>query len=114
MPYIDKKRADRLTSGLGVALTPGDLNFMFSTLAAEYIEAKGLSYQTINDISGAMTEALAEFRRRIVVPYEDQKRRTGADPYVEVRPVRSGGIPIIEKPDDNWIERVGATRKDEV
>jgi hypothetical protein len=42
---------------------------------------KGQSYQTFNDISGAMTEALAEFRRRIIVPYEDRKIKENGDVY---------------------------------
>jgi hypothetical protein len=33
----------------------------------------GLSYQTINDIVGALEGAKLEFYRRVAVPYEDKK-----------------------------------------
>ena len=47
-----------------------------------YLEAKGESYKTINDIVGALEGAKAEFQRRIVAPYEDKKRQINGDVYV--------------------------------
>jgi hypothetical protein len=78
MPYIkigERKAAREHPSGAG------ELNFAITVLLIKYAYAKGLSYQTINDISGACTEALAEFRRRVVVPYEDKKIQENGDVY---------------------------------
>tara|TARA_Y100000034_G_scaffold113340_1_gene148261 strand:+ start:3113 stop:3424 length:312 start_codon:yes stop_codon:yes gene_type:complete len=51
----------------------GDINFAFCTIIDAFIRQKGLRYQTISDIIGALEGAKAEFQRRIVGPYEDQK-----------------------------------------
>lgn len=51
----------------------GDLNYAFTVLAKDYISRKGLNYQNINDVIGALEGAKAEFQRRTVAPYEDTK-----------------------------------------
>lgn len=99
MPYIKREDARDLNHGVRTAATPGELNYQISQLLATYIEDNGLSYQTLNDVSGAATEALAEFRRRIVVVYEDLKRQIGVDPYFHVHPH------VVERP-QTWINRV--------
>lgn len=83
MPYITKaKRAEiQLRGGLDSSSTCGDLNYYLTWVIRDYLELKGLSYQTINDISGALTECLAEFRRRIVINYEDSKIKSNGDVY---------------------------------
>lgn len=85
MPYISAQAKEELHTHRG-AKHPGELNYCLSAIIAAYIEDNGLSYQVLNDVSGAMTEALAEFRRRIVIPYEGVKQITGVDPYEEIRP----------------------------
>lgn len=111
MPYIEELDALRmqLSAGAEEGMTirnPGELNAVISACAAQYIKRNGLSYQTINDVSGALTEALAEFRRAIVVPYEDTKLydRSVArfDPY---RGLRAGAT----ETQDDWAARL---RKD--
>jgi len=42
---------------------------------------QGPSYQTINDIIGALEGAKMEFYRRVVVPYEDKKIKDNGDVY---------------------------------
>ena len=42
---------------------------------------KGLNYQTCNDVMGALEGAKAEFYRRVVGPYEDQKIEENGDVY---------------------------------
>ena len=85
MPYVTKERRDALTRTLlplpDTAKTAGELNYMITTLLIKYWEEHGHIYKTINDISGACTEALAEFRRRIVGKYEDQKIKENGDVY---------------------------------
>lgn len=82
MPYIKPdKYNDVRATGLEYANNSGELNYQFTMLAIEYLEQHGLSYSTCNDISGALTECLAEFRRRVVAPYEDKKIAENGDVY---------------------------------
>ena len=59
----------------------GELNYAITSLILMYWATQGGNYQSINDISGACTEALAEFRRRVVGKYEDQKIKENGDVY---------------------------------
>lgn len=78
MPYIVNDR--RATSRTHPA-TAGELNYAFTELMLYYTRFKGLNYQTINDIIGAAEGAKAEFQRRVVAPYEDEKIRMNGDVY---------------------------------
>lgn len=80
MPYIDKD-ARKEIAGQRLPETPGELNFVFTIFAKEYLDAKGLSYSTINDIIGALEGAKLEFYRRIAVPYENTKIEANGDVY---------------------------------
>lgn len=80
MPYIDPKRREQLDEGseLGNA---GELNYSLTCIINWYLETKGLSYQTINDIVGALDGAKVEFQRRVAAPYEDKKKGINGDVY---------------------------------
>lgn len=78
MPYI--KQEER-PFAFDEGTTPGELNYSFSCMAQAYINRKGLSYQTINDIVGALEGAKLEFYRRVAVPYEDKKIVENGDVY---------------------------------
>lgn len=78
MPYIDQERRTRVDA-YGYPNNAGELNYVLTMIVADYVAKKGQSYQTFNDISGAMTEALAEFRRRVIVPYEEGKIKENGD-----------------------------------
>lgn len=79
MPYIPKASREAMVTG--AAESPGDLNYQFTMLAILYVRRNGLSYQTINDVVGALEGAKAEFQRRIVNPYEDTKIVANGDLY---------------------------------
>jgi hypothetical protein len=83
MPYIEPARRETVLDTSGPS-TAGELNFCFSLLAGLYVETQGLSYQTINDIVGALEGAKMEFYRRIAVPYEEQKLKENGDVYDQV------------------------------
>jgi hypothetical protein len=90
MPYIHSERRKAIINDSHIdhnstIMTPGELNYYITTVIIEYFKYHGASYQTINDISGAMTECLAEFRRRIVVPYEKKKIKQNGDCYDQVK-----------------------------
>ena len=75
MPYIPQKERDEEWRHAG------ELNYHFTRMIVGYFEDKGLSYQTINDILGALEGAKLEFYRRVVVPYEDKKIVENGDVY---------------------------------
>lgn len=86
MPYIKpevraqfRKEADG--GGNPSTITPGELNYELTWKLTKYIEFNGLSYQTINDIIGALESAKLEFYRRVVAPYEDTKINENGDVY---------------------------------
>jgi len=81
VPYIKQRDRERAEPVLAVCNTAGELNFAFTKLAIEYVGRHGLSYQTCNDIVGALDGAKAEFQRRVVAPYEDKKIIENGDVY---------------------------------
>ena len=84
MPYITRDRrreADPRSMDWIDAENAGELNFQITCLLLSYLNNKKLSYQTINDILGALEGAKAEFYRRIAVPYEQSKIRQNGDVY---------------------------------
>jgi len=82
MPYINKEFRDSLRPGAeDVPQNPGELNFVFTEHICNYISNHGLSYQTINDILGALEGAKLEFYRRVAVPYEETKKLENGDVY---------------------------------
>lgn len=86
MPYIRQIRRDKFRK-MGesghhpITENPGDLNYEFTLKIKKYIEVNGLSYQTINDIVGALEGAKLEFYRRVAAPYEDTKIKENGDVY---------------------------------
>lgn len=80
MPYIKEKDRKRL-GRVSIPTTPGELNFIFTAVILTYIKRKGLSYQTINDIVGALECCKLEFNRRVVVDYETKKIIENGDVY---------------------------------
>ncbi len=81
MPYLKQEDRDRIDDGQ-IPTTPGELNYLITTLAVEYIMANGLSYQKINDVVGALEGAKLEFYRRMAAPYEDEKIKSNGDVYL--------------------------------
>jgi len=80
MPYIKKKRREELD----IRPDPqnaGELNYIITTQLSNYIFINGESYQTFNDIIGALEGAKLEIYRRLIVPYEDRKAMENGDVY---------------------------------
>ena len=90
MPYIEQDQKDRINNaafelyeyfGKGYDLTPGQFNYVVTQLCLEYLDRKGMSYTTLNEINGVLDSVAKEFYRRVVVPYEDKKREENGDVY---------------------------------
>jgi hypothetical protein len=83
MPYIpdaNRKEVDPQYESRSPR-NPGELNYVFTTLIKRYLEDQEISYQTINDVMGALEGAKLEFYRRVAVPYENTKLSLNGDAY---------------------------------
>jgi len=81
MPYITLDDRYELITLESAAESPGDLNFLFTHWITQYLKTQGLSYQTINDVMGALEGAKMEFYRRVAAPYEDGAKDRNGDVY---------------------------------
>jgi hypothetical protein len=81
MPYIKDTEIKRAIRAGAPPENAGELNYAFTMIAKKYLKEKGLSYQTCNDIVGALDNAKGEFKRRIQDPYEDVKIKENGDVY---------------------------------
>jgi hypothetical protein len=76
VPYIKREDRRKFKHGLGeltFAETPGELNYLFTKIATEYLSMNGENYQHFNDVLGALEGAKLELYRRRIAPYEDTK-----------------------------------------
>ena len=85
MPYITQRERDHfLDDGIfpvRPANNAGQLNYQLTELCEKYLYQKRYSYQTMNDIIGALEGCKLEFYRRVAVPYEDKKIEENGDVY---------------------------------
>ncbi len=88
MPYV--KSEHRTDETIFYPENPGELNYAITMLLIVYLENKGLAYTNIAETLAACTEAGAEFRRRVLVPYEEQKRAENGDVYPPT--LTNGGV----------------------
>lgn len=78
MPYITKKARSCLALG-ETAKCAGELNYLLTLMVHRYFKENGTNYQAINDVVGALEGCKAEFQRRVVAKYEDEKRAINGD-----------------------------------
>ena len=88
MPYViqaSRARLQPIADGLARSLptdpTAGELNYLFTRLALEFVRRRGMSYQSVNDVTGALHNCASEFYRRVAAPYEDAKIRENGDVF---------------------------------
>jgi hypothetical protein len=62
-------------------ITCGILNYIITKIILAYLETKGKSYQTCNDIIGVLDNVKHEFRRRVQDGYEEEKIKQNGDVY---------------------------------
>lgn len=79
MPYVEQSKREAIADRVIRPANAGELNYLLTETIRSYWIHSPRNYQSINDISGAMTEALAEFRRRVVVDYENKKIKLNGD-----------------------------------
>lgn len=63
------------------------MNYVITKLAIARIKDVGLSYETLKSVHGDIELAAAEFKRRLLNPYEDGKiaNRSNGDVYDGLR-----------------------------
>jgi hypothetical protein len=78
MPYIAKKNRLKFEEPLHELVenieTDGDLNYCVSMLMHQILRKRGIQYQNMNNIMGAIDCAKMEFYRTVASPYEDMKK----------------------------------------
>jgi predicted DNA-binding protein with PD1-like motif len=87
MPYIKqrdrlyyKATLDRLSQI--VIETPGELNYLLTSIANQYLNDNKVSYGTFNNIIGALESAKLEFYRRQIAEYEEKKIEENGDLFL--------------------------------
>ena len=81
MPYIKVEDRYCLLKEGSPPQTAGELNFMFTRLAMDYLAIQGKNYSTLNTVVGALECAKQGFYRRVIVPYENIKLEENGDVY---------------------------------
>lgn len=84
MPYIKESRRQELLVGGKVPETSGELNFWLTKSIIHYINRKGLSYNTLNEVIGVLECIKQELYRRVISPYEDKKVIENGDVFQSV------------------------------
>jgi hypothetical protein len=90
MPYIKLENREYFKEMLEkldrcAISTPGELNFLFIEVVKQYMVTHAESYQTYNDIFGALECCQFELYRRKIAGYEDKKVSENGDVFVEVK-----------------------------
>jgi hypothetical protein len=80
MPYITQDNRTKLELQVKEPVSAGELNYIITTLIRDYYN-KSPSYQSVNDVVGALEGAKLEFYRRVAAPYEDTKIILNGDVY---------------------------------
>ena len=92
MPYIDKGGREMIDPDLGPildlihadngqTLQQGELNYIITKIIDKWTSSRGLSYATINEVVGVLNCVVAEYYRRVAVPYEKRKADSNGDVY---------------------------------
>jgi len=78
MPYIPQP--DR-PEAAHHPVNAGELTFAMTVLVINYIRRKGLRYQTLCEVQGALQCTSQELYRRVIAPYEDRAAERNGDVY---------------------------------
>lgn len=87
MPYIKQNKRKELEEVFGrkpmnigfLCNNPGELNYLISNIILGYLDKKGESYSTFNELMGVLECVKQEFYRRSVADYEEEKMKINGD-----------------------------------
>lgn len=86
MPYIHQEVRDRIDAG-GAIYSPGELSYAITKLVTNYVSGPQ-RYFTYAVVVGVLVLTTIEFIRRVIFPYEDEKRIRNGDVYITKRTER--------------------------
>jgi len=111
MPYIKSEDRELFKDTLPYVITDirkfpqeqraGMLNYCITELLDSYRDGEW-NYQQLNDVVGMLESCKSEFERRLVAPYEDEKRNENGDVEIYAR---------VEKKKQDEIEDMINTQK---
>ena len=85
MPYIPEEDRHDMTHYINLLsiqiITPGELNYVVSRLLHKAVESDSRNYENMSRYRAALLDAAEEYYRRVMAPYEDEKRRENGDVY---------------------------------
>lgn len=85
MPYIPgserKFKCTSLADEDGTPLTAGQFNYLITQSCIGHLTDRGLNYEALNEIIGALECAKLELYRRVAAPYEQSKMKQNGDVY---------------------------------
>jgi len=86
MPYIKQEQREGLDSNIETLAYKirdvGELNYVISSLAGRIAKRQPrFNYAMLSSIRAEITDAADEFYRRVMAPYEDNKRQQNGDVY---------------------------------
>ena len=84
MPYINPEIRAEILLNPEAILNAGELNYYISTLIDHFINKKGKSYSTINEVIGSLECVKLELYRRIAAPYENTKLQENGEVYTKL------------------------------
>ena len=80
MPYIKQDRRKELDPAIDVLSkilveenNVGDYNYAITRLIHNFVRSKGVKYKNLSAAKGILNDAVDEFNRVVMSPYEDQK-----------------------------------------
>ena len=79
MPYI-KQNYRSIVEEAG-ADNPGELNYLITMNCLDYLSTTNQKYEDFNAVIGALECAKLEMYRRMIAPYEDNKKEENGDVY---------------------------------
>ena len=82
MPYIEKSRRTALDNKTVCPDKGGDINYLVTQLCQTFLELKGESYATYNELIGALECCKLELYRRKIAIYEDKKIKSNGDVWL--------------------------------
>jgi len=77
MPYIDKLHRGFVARGN--IRTVGDLTYALQQVVSDYLTTKGLSYQSLAEVLGALEGLKFDVYRRLLAPYEQTKQEQNGE-----------------------------------
>lgn len=105
MPYISSKSRRRdIDASVAMYDHPrdaGELNFVITRTIDKYLDEKGVSYHTLNEVTGVLEAVKMELYRRVIAPYEDKKITDNGDVYRVLKPAQIVDPTVLVEHDED-------------